>query len=82
MKTQKRTYSLPQETIARFEKAVEPGRRSTVVEELMRDWLDAKARQELRRDIIAGCEDMYELYLEIEKEYHPLDEEADRGLDS
>lgn len=82
MRLQKRTYSLPSDTLNRFERDVEPGRRSRVVDQLMREWLEERAREELRRDIIAGCEDMYEVYLEIEREYHPLEEEVARGLDS
>jgi hypothetical protein len=31
-----------------------------------------------RRSIIEGCVDMTEVYLQIEREFHPLDEEVDR----
>ncbi len=37
--------------------------------------------EELRRDIAVGCEEMADVYLEIEKEFHPLEEEAEKLLD-
>ena len=33
------------------------------------------------QDIIDGCREMADVYLEIEREYHPLEEEVDRALD-
>jgi len=47
----------------------------------MQDWLDRDRRQKLREDIIAGCRDMSEIYLEVEREYHPLEEEIHRAVD-
>ena len=43
--------------------------------------LSAKKRDKLRRDVIEGCRDMATHYLEIEKEFHPLEEEVHRALD-
>jgi Arc/MetJ-type ribon-helix-helix transcriptional regulator len=78
MGLQKRTYSLPPELVERFERSVAAGRRSAVVSELVNDWLEQQQREELRADIIEGCHEMWDVYLEVEKEYHPLDEEVAR----
>ena len=82
MRLQKRTYSLPLETVERFEKSVKPGKRSAVMSELMREWLDEQERERLRADIIEGCREMWDLDLEIEREFHPLEEEVERVLGS
>jgi hypothetical protein len=39
-------------------------------------------RQQLRHDIIDGCREMAEIYLEIEAEYHPLEEEVQQTVES
>lgn len=35
-------------------------------------------REQLRAEIAEGCREMRDVYLEIEKEYHPLEEEVER----
>jgi metal-responsive CopG/Arc/MetJ family transcriptional regulator len=82
MRLQKRTYALPPETVREFDEAVQPGRRSTVVADLMQSWLDERRRARLREAVIEGCKEMADLYLEIEREYHPLEEEVERVLDA
>ena len=77
----KRTYALPQDTVEEFEQEVRQGKRSTVIAELIKDWLDRKRREKRRRGVIEGCREMAEVYLDIEQEYHPLEEEAHRVLD-
>jgi len=77
----KRTYVLPPDLLAQFEEEVEPGRRSAVISELLRRWLDERRRQRLRAQVIAGCREMAEVMLEIEREFRLLDEEIDRALD-
>ena len=77
----KRTYSLPQTVLTVFEEAVEPGKRSAVIASLIQDWLEARRRETLRKVIIEGCSEMRDVYLEIEAEYHPLEEEAHRAID-
>lgn len=72
---------LPPESLTAFEAKVPAGQRSAVVAGLLRDWLDQQHRAELRGQIIAGCRDMAELYLEIDSAYHPLEEELHRGLE-
>jgi hypothetical protein len=81
MVLKKRTYGLPADALDSFEKEVPPGDRSAVVAGLMRNWLAERRRQKLRAEVIEGCRDMAELYLEIEQEYHPLEEEVHRALD-
>jgi len=76
----KRTYALPQETLEEFECAVSAGKRSAVVAELLREWVEAQRRERLRREVIEGCREMAEVYLEVEREYHPLEEEVHRAL--
>jgi hypothetical protein len=81
MKVAKRTYGLPPETVVRFEAAVDPGRRSAKVSELMQAWLDEQERDALRRNVIEGCREMGAAYLEMAREWEPLEEEVARALD-
>lgn len=78
MRLQKRTYSLPPEVVERFERSVAVGQRSAVVSRLVNEWLDEQQREELRADIVEGCREMWDVYLDIEKEYAPLDKEVAR----
>ena len=82
MPSVKRTYVLRPDTVERFEQAVSPGQRSAVVGELLREWLEERQREQLRREAIEGCREMAAVYLEIEQEYHPLEEEVAHGLDA
>ena len=80
MRSLKRTYALPEDTIIRFEKRVGAGKRSAVLAELMENWLGQTERKKLREEIIQGCRQMADVYLEVEREYHSLEEEVHRGL--
>jgi len=68
--------------LEQFEQAVSPGKRSTLIADLMREWLDKQRRKQLRRDIIEGCREMADVMLAIEREFNPLDEEVHRALDN
>lgn len=81
MRLLKRTYALPPETVAQFEQAVASGKRSAVVGDLLREWLETRRREALRQEIIEGCREMAALYQEIEREYLPLDEEVHRAVE-
>lgn len=81
MSSIKRTYVLPPDLLEQFEREVERGRRSAVITELLRRWLDDRRRQRLRAQVIEGCREMADVMLEIEREFNPLDEEIDRALD-
>jgi metal-responsive CopG/Arc/MetJ family transcriptional regulator len=78
----KRTYSLPVDAIREFEAEVDTGKRSAVIADLIRHWLETQQREKLRQAIIEGCREMADVYLEIEQEYHSLEEEVHRSLGS
>lgn len=74
----KRTFVIPKELVRRFEVEVPKGERDAVIAKLIEEWLERRRRARLRHDVAEGCAAMADLYLEIEKEYHPLDEEVER----
>ncbi|HEX5269130.1 MAG TPA: hypothetical protein VFW33_01520 [Gemmataceae bacterium] len=76
----KRTYTLPQETIEAFERSTPPGKRSALIAELMHEWLERQRRERLRREVIEGCREMADVYLAIEREFQPLEEEVERAF--
>ena len=78
MRLQKRTYSLRPETVERLERAVAAGKRSTLIDQLVDSWLDEQEREALRADIAEECREMWDVHLEMEKQYHPLEEEVAR----
>lgn len=82
MRLLKRTYELPPDTLERFEQVVTPAQRGAVIAEVLREWLDKQQQEQLRREVIEGCRAMGDVYLEIEQEYHPLEEEVARALDN
>jgi hypothetical protein len=82
MRLLKRTYALPPDILQQFEQTVAAGKRSAVIAALLYEWLDKQRQEQLRRDVIEGCREMADVYLEIEQEYHPLEEEVHRGLDA
>jgi hypothetical protein len=75
----KRTYALPGEMLESFERTVPKGKRSVLLATLIREWLHAREREKLREAIVRGCQEMGAEYLSQEREYHPLEEEVDRG---
>lgn len=80
MRLQKRTYALPPDTVQEFDRVVQSGKRSAVVADLMHSWLDEQRRAQLRQEVIEGCQDMADVWIEMEREYHPLEEEVERVL--
>ena len=78
MRSVKRTYWLPSHVASEFDRSVTAGQRSALVARLINGWLDEQERQKLRADIIEGCREMWDVHLEIEKEFHPLEEEVER----
>lgn len=81
MRLLKRTYALPPDTLESFEETVAAGKRSTVISRLLREWLEAQRREQLRQDVIEGCHEMADVMLEIDREFHPLDEEVWSAID-
>ena len=76
MRLVKRTYVLPLPLLEDFERTVNAGDRSAIIAQLLEDWLTRRKRDQFRQAIIEGCHDMADVYLEIEREYHPLEEES------
>src|SRR5262245_28245229 len=82
MTLQKRTYSLPEGLLQSFEQRVPAGQRSHVLGELMRRWLEEQKRARLREEIARGLAEMSDVYREVEREFHPLEQEAYRVLEN
>lgn len=80
MPQSKRTYVLPDATVERFERKVPAGSRSAVLAHLIDDWLEEERLRGLRQEIAEGCHDMADVYLELEADFHPLEEEVHRGI--
>lgn len=79
MQTQKRTYALPQATVEKFEQTVPSGRRSAALARLIEAWLEKQKEEALEQEIIEGCREMSAVYLEIQREFDPLDTEVTRA---
>jgi hypothetical protein len=82
MRLLKRTYSLPPQTLAKFESEIAPGQRSAKIAELLDAWMQEREREALRRDIEEGCRAMADIYLEVAQEWEPLEAEVDRLFDA
>jgi hypothetical protein len=41
---------------------------------LLQEWLERRRRERLHREAIEGCQEMGDVYLELERAYHPLEE--------
>ncbi len=80
VKVIKRTYSLTEPLWRRFEEIVPKRERSRVITELVSRWIEEKERERLRKEILEGCQEMAEVYMEVEKEFHPLEEEVEGTL--
>ena len=76
----KKTYSLPQFLVQKFENMTPKRERSKVISKIIEKWIEERERKRLREQIITGCKEMASIYLEIEKEYHPLEEEVERSF--
>src|SRR6266566_1301611 len=82
MRLVKRTYVLPPRILKEFEGTVSTGERSAIIAQLLEDWLERRKREQLRQAIIEGCREMAEVYREVEREYHPLEEEVLHALEN
>ncbi len=80
MHTQKRTYALPEKTVQKFEQIIPSGQRSAALAQLIEAWLTKQQEEALERDIIEGCREMADVYLEIQREFDPLDTEVTRAF--
>ena len=73
----RRTYTLPAETLAKFEKVVPAGKRGAAVNEAIDHWLEQQRLTQLRADIDEGLADKENeaLYLEEERIWAPVSDE-------
>ncbi len=79
----KKTYALPSDVVAEFEKHVAPGKRGKVLGEIVREYLEERKREELRARIEEGLADKENeaLYLEVEREWSHVSDELWRAID-
>jgi len=42
-------------------------------------WLNKRHEKAVRQNIIEGCREMWDINVEIEREFHPLEEEVARA---
>ena len=71
--------ALPSDLVNRFEQAVAPDQRVSALTEALQEWMSTHSLLDLHQEIIEGCREMDALNLEIEGEYHPLEEEVERA---
>ena len=76
MKLEKRTYSLPYEIVARFEGRLASGQRSGTLAQIIQDWLDAQEREELRKQVLEGCDEMAAEYAAVDREWSGVADEV------
>ena len=60
----KRTYLIPDDALQTFEQLVPPGRRSSQILHLIEEFIAERERIRLRREIVEGCKDMEQVYLD------------------
>jgi hypothetical protein len=74
------TFAFPPDLVARLESAVPPRRRSAFVVQAVRAQLRALEREQLRAEMEECATEMYDEILQIETEFHPLEEELHRPI--
>jgi hypothetical protein len=72
----KRTYTLPAETIERFERVVPSGDRSHTIDRLLRQELQEIEKQRIRNSIIEAAEYMSDVYAETTAEWEKIGDET------
>lgn len=74
----KRTYTLPAETLAKFEEAVPAGKRGAAVNQAIDHWLEEKRVAQIRASIDASFDDEEnrKLYEQMEREGAPAADEV------
>ena len=76
MRLEKRTYTLPPDILQKFEEQLPPGERSRSLAKIMEEWLAEREREELRALIVEGCEEMWDEYLKIDREWSSASDEV------
>jgi hypothetical protein len=78
--TRRYTFAFPTEIAVRLEKAVPSRQRNAFVAKAIVAQLEALERQQLRAEMEECAREMYDEILQIEAEFHPLEEEIHRPL--
>jgi hypothetical protein len=73
-------FDLPSDLAARLESAVPPGQRSAFIVEAIHTALRTLERDRLKAEMEECAREMYDEILQIEAEFHPLEEEIHRLL--
>jgi metal-responsive CopG/Arc/MetJ family transcriptional regulator len=81
MSLAKRTYSLPQDIVQRFEQRLVPGERSSFLARMIEEWLAEQEREELRRQVREGCREMSALYRAVDREWNRAADEVWRDAE-
>ena len=81
MRLVKRTYTLPPDLLEKFERRLPPGERSSSLARIIEAWLAEREREELRRLVVEGCEDMRSEYEKLDREWAPAADEVWRGIE-
>ena len=72
---------LPDKTMAVLDRLTTKGTRSRFINQAVVYYVDKKGKENIRKQLKAGCQANAERDLEIAAEWFPLDEEAWRTLD-
>jgi len=81
MRLEKRTYTLPPDLLQKFERRLPPGERSSSLARIIEDWLAEREREELRQQIIEGCQEMRTEYEQIDRNWASVSDEVWRDLE-
>ena len=72
MANRRLTFTLPSEIVKQFEREFPVSQRDSVMAEMMlKTVTDRRTRR--RADLVRGCREMADVYLQIEREFHPLE---------
>jgi hypothetical protein len=74
------TFAFPADLATRLESAVPPRQRNAFVERAVLAQLEALERDRLRAEMEECAREMYDEILQIEAEFHPLEEEIHRQV--
>ena len=74
------TFTFPADLAAHMETAVPPRQRNAFVAKAVREQLEAVQREKLRAEMEECAREMYDEILQIEAEFHPLEEELHRQV--
>ncbi len=74
------TFAFPDDLAARLETVVPPRQRNAFVAKAVREQLEALQRERLRAEMEECAREMYDEILQIEAEFHPLEEELHRQV--